>query len=173
MSDEFVIRPATAADQSIIAHHRVAMFLDMGRVTPANADALDQATTAWLAAAMPAGEYFGWLATPHDSPARVIGGVGVQVRRVLPFPRRFDDGGADVAEGRQAIVVNVYTEPEFRRRGVARRLMTTVLEWARSVRLDSLVLHAAPDGKPLYEALGFAQTNEMRFMGDLDPCSTP
>jgi hypothetical protein len=31
------------------------------------------------------------------------------------------------------------------------------------------VLHAAPAGKALYKALGFAPTNEMRFMDSLDP----
>ncbi len=29
------------------------------------------------------------------------------------------------------------------------------------------VLHASPDGRPLYEPLGFVATNEMRFAGDL------
>jgi len=66
-------------------------------------------------------------------------------------------------EGRQAIVVNVFTEPEFRRQGLARQLMLAVLAWARDERLDSLVLHAAKDGRALYESLGFTQTNEMRY----------
>ena len=50
---------------------------------------------------------------------------------------------------------------------MARRLMTEILSWARAVRLESLVLHAATDGRPLYEQLGFVATNEMRFTGDL------
>ena len=83
----------------------------------------------------------------------------------LPAP--VSTGADAVGFGRQAIVLNVYTEPAFRRHGLARALMLDLLDWARSSGLDSLVLHATPDGRPLYEALGFAPTNEMRFMGEL------
>ena len=36
---------------------------------------------------------------------------------------------------------------------------------AKASDLDTLVLHASPDGRPLYERLGFQQTNEMRYHG--------
>jgi GNAT superfamily N-acetyltransferase len=51
--------------------------------------------------------------------------------------------------------------------GLARALMYEILAWARATGLESLVLHTSPDGRALYEALGFAATNEMRFMGNL------
>lgn len=72
-----------------------------------------------------------------------------------------------MAEGRHAIVLNVYTEPAWRRRGLAELLMRRVLAWAREERLDRLVLHASQEGRRLYERLGFVATNEMRFTGDL------
>src|SRR6266705_2135649 len=147
------IRPATTADSAVIAHHRVAMFRDMDRITPDATDTLTAATITWLAGAIPRGEYLGWLAAPSDNPRQIVAGAGVQLRRVLPFPLSRADGSIVVAEGRQAIVVNVYTEETYRRRGIARQLMETVLAWARDVRLESLVLHAAPDGKHLYEQL--------------------
>ena len=64
-------------------------------------------------------------------------------------------------------MVNVYTEPEFRRQGIARRLLTTMLEWAAQNGVDSVILHATDAARPLYASLGFEPTNEMRFMGDL------
>jgi GNAT superfamily N-acetyltransferase len=72
-------------------------------------------------------------------------------------------GRAGVAEGRHAIVLNVWTEPRWRRQGVAESLMEAVLGWARAERLDRLVLHASEAGRPLYERLGFVRTNEMRY----------
>jgi GNAT superfamily N-acetyltransferase len=167
MSEAFVIREATVDDCRVIAHHRAAMFVDMGSVDAPSDVILRDASERWLGEAIPRGEYLGWLAVSTADRARVVAGAGVQVRRVLPFPQRHVAGGSRIAEGRQAIVVNVYTEPEFRRRGLARQLMETVLAWARSVQLESLVLHAAPDGEALYRALGFAPTNEMRFTGTL------
>ena len=162
------IRRATVDDAVTIARHRAAMFADMGCATPEIFDRIVADSVVYLREAMPREEYLGWLASPAEDSARVVSGAGVQVRRVLPFPRMLPDGTADVAFGRQAIVLNVYTEPAFRRRGTARQLMLEILAWARTVRLESLVLHAADDGRPLYEQLGFVSTNEMRFTGDLD-----
>jgi len=163
----FDLRPATLADRATIAHHRVAIFIEIDRMGPSRADVLADATQAYLAGAMPSGEYVGWLAAPVATPSRVVAGCGVQVRNVAPFPWRFPVGGEVIAAGRQALIVNVYTEPEFRRLGLARRLLATVVDWARMNRVDSLILHATPSGRPLYESLGFEPTNEMRFMGDL------
>ena len=167
MTDDILIRQTTLADVGIIARHRAAMFLDMGSATQAVVERLTSDTEAYLRQAIPSGEYVGWLASLTSRPADPVAGAGVQVRRVLPFPRRRPDGRADVAHGLQAVVLNVYTEPAFRHRGLARRLMQEVLAWAKTARIESLVLHAAPDGRALYEELGFAATNEMRFMGDL------
>jgi GNAT superfamily N-acetyltransferase len=164
--DPFLIRRATPADVEVIARHRAAMFRDMGSAGEELIDDLISATRQRLEEAMPRGEYLGWLASLQGQPESIVAGAGVQLRRVLPFPRPRLDGPVELARGRQAIVLNVYTEPPWRRRGLARRLMLEVLSWARTEALDSLVLHAAPEGRSLYEALGFAATNEMRFMGD-------
>jgi GNAT superfamily N-acetyltransferase len=163
----FHVRPATLADRATIAQQRVVLFIEMDRMNPSQAGVLTDATMAYLANAIPSGEYFGWLATLAAEPSRVVAGCGVQVRNVAPFPWRFPARGEVIAAGRQALIVNVYTDPEFRRRGLARRLLTTVVDWARMHQVDSLILHATPDGRPLYESLGFEASNEMRFMGDL------
>jgi len=60
-------------------------------------------------------------------------------------------------------VVNVYTEPEWRGRGIARALMKVLMEWAAGQGADRLVLHASDAGRPLYQSLGFEPTNEMRW----------
>ena len=157
-----LIRQATPFDAAVVAHHRSAMFHDMGVLPPELVADLEAATMQYLARALPLGEYRGWLASPPTDPDRVVAGAGVQLRQVLPFPRS-DSGAASVAKGRQAIVLNVYTEPAWRRRGLARALMERVIEWARLEELDSLVLHASDDGRRLYQELGFVATNEMRF----------
>jgi ribosomal protein S18 acetylase RimI-like enzyme len=163
----FRVRTATFADRATIAHHRVSMFRDMGRIGDGQVDELRDATMAYLADAIPKGEYVGWFVAPAVTPSRVVAGCGLSLRNIQPFPWCWPDGTSVIAGGREALVVNVYTEKEFRRMGLARRLMTSMLEWGRMNRLDRIVLHAAPDGRPLYESLGFEPTNEMRYMGDL------
>jgi GNAT superfamily N-acetyltransferase len=158
------VRRAELKDIPVIARHRAGMFTDMGILPAAERDALIALTKDYLRTALPAEEYLGWMAAPDDAPETVIGGAGVQRRRVLPFPS--GNGAASrIATGRQAIVLNVYTEPGWRRRGVARTLMQTVLAWAREAGVESLVLHASDQGRALYEQLGFAATNEMRYQG--------
>jgi GNAT superfamily N-acetyltransferase len=61
------------------------------------------------------------------------------------------------------VILNVYSEAEFRRRGIAQRVMQTILEWIRAYGLQSVNLHASEEGRALYEKLGFVQTNEMRL----------
>jgi len=138
----------------------------MGQVTPEAYDALVAVAEARLRETLASGEYVAWLALAPDGD-RVIGGAGAQRRLAFPHPDRFEDGTVGIGEGRHAIVLNVYTEPEWRRRGVAEALMREVIRWAREQRLDRLVLHASEQGRPLYQRLGFAATNEMRFQGPL------
>jgi GNAT superfamily N-acetyltransferase len=78
-------------------------------------------------------------------------------------------GSPDDPTGKRALVLNVYTEPEFRRQGIARRLMLAVIAWGRESGLRSLSLHASDFGRALYEELGFRQTNEMRLYLKQDP----
>ncbi len=173
-SDEpFRIRAVERGDAAMVARHRAAMFADMGVVAPPLVDQLVEMTTAYLAQAIPRGEYVGWLAAPHAEAGTIVAGAGVQVRQTLPFPRQWPDGRADIAGGHQGLAINVYTHPGYRRRGAARALMHEMLAWARRAGLESLVLHAAPDGRALYEALGFVDTNEMRFAGDLRTWELP
>ena len=60
-------------------------------------------------------------------------------------------------------MLNVYTEPAHRRNGVARAIMAAIMDSSREQRLARLVLHASKEGRPLYEDLGFEDSNEMRI----------
>jgi GNAT superfamily N-acetyltransferase len=162
----FTIRLATIADIATIAQHRAQMFIDMGTMPDTLRASLVEATTHYLATALPAGEYVGWLAVADDASGRIIAGAGIQHRRILPRVVERPTGPA-VMDGREAIVVNVYTDPAWRRRGVARALMARLIEDVRAMPVQRLVLHASAEGRPLYETLGFAATNEMRYTGPL------
>jgi len=67
--------------------------------------------------------------------------------------------------GRQGTIVNVFTEPQWRRRGIAGRLVKEIIAWSKNECLDRLLLHASDDGRSVYERLGFIAGNEMYFAG--------
>jgi GNAT superfamily N-acetyltransferase len=155
----FTIRPASDSDARVVARHRAHMFRDMGElVNDAAVEALLQASRAELERALRDGTYVGWLAV--DQRGDVIAGVGIHIKPQLPRPT---PDGKGVAAGAVPLIVNVYTEPAWRKRGVARALMGDLLDWARARGVDRVVLHASKDGRRLYESLGFVGTNEMRW----------
>jgi GNAT superfamily N-acetyltransferase len=162
MISSLSLRPATPADVRTLARHRAAMWRDMGRLRAEALDAMIDATAPVLERLMREDRYHAWLLTLDGRPEEVVAGAGVQLREQLPFP--IDDGHA-VRGGEQGLVLNVYTEPAWRRQGAGERLMRAVLEWSEQRGLASLVLHASVEGRPLYERLGFAGTNEMRWSG--------
>jgi GNAT superfamily N-acetyltransferase len=70
--------------------------------------------------------------------------------------------------GRTGVLFNVYTDPAYRRRGLARRVMGALIEEAYRRQLDVLELNATDDGYPLYRSLGFTDDSSthraMRMM---------
>ena len=153
MSSGYHIRPATVADAAVLVRHRLAMFTDMG--VPLDAEVLDPAFRAWLAEMMPGGTYRAWLAETADG--EVAGGGGITILPWPPGPRYVGD--------RLAFVYNVYTEPSHRRRGLARLIMDAIHTWCRDEGITSMALNASRDGKPLYEAMGYAESpSPMMFL---------
>ena len=125
-------------------------------------DTLIDAARAYFTQAVADGRYAGWVAELDDGSGEIVGGAGLQLRELLPRP---DAARGRLVRGPQGLVLNVYTEPAWRRRGVADALMRELLRWCRGNGIDSVVLHASAEGRPLYERLGFAPTNEMRYDG--------
>jgi GNAT superfamily N-acetyltransferase len=166
VSPEFLIRQATPDDVGVIGWHRARMFQDMGLVPDELFESFRTKALDRLSKALASGDYFGWLVCEPKAPRKIIAGAGVIIRVVPPFPHRRESGGITIAEGRQGLIINVFTEPEWRRRGIAKLLMKKIIAWSREQSLDDLVLHASDDGRRLYEQLGFVLTNEMRLRGD-------
>ncbi len=153
VSGDVTFRTATLEDCAVILHHRRSMFRDMGKGTVEELDRMVEATRPWLKRALTDGSYCGWLAQVPDG--NVVAGGGVLISS---WPARPEDFNT-----RRALIINVYTEPEFRRQGLARRLMLLMIQWLKEQGFVSVVLHASDEGRPLYESMGFLPTNEMRL----------
>lgn len=145
------VRQTTVDDFALVMHHRRAMFRDMGFEEDAVSAAM-QASEPFFRRCFESDLYFGWLVEEDTS---VVAGGGIVLLDYHAGPRD--------PQPRRPMAVNVYTEPEHRRRGHARRLMQAMTAWAKAAGYRALFLHASRDGRPLYDSLGFEPTNEMHL----------
>jgi GNAT superfamily N-acetyltransferase len=152
------IRQATPLDTSILTEHRCAMFRDMGYTDEAALAAMAAAFEPWLRQKMVGGEYLAWVAEKGDG--AVAAGLGLWL---MDWPPHMIGPGS-----RRGNILNVYTRPDSRRQGIARRLLQVALEWCRLHAIRAVILHASNDGRPLYMGFGFQPTNEMRLLLDPD-----
>lgn len=147
------IRAATATDITVLIHHRRMMWWDMGRQDATALDQMEVAAKQYFSAAITDGSYRGFLALTDSG--EVVGGAGIVIS---PWPGSFDQ-----KLPRRAMILNMYVEKPYRRRGIARALMEAMIEWCRREQFAYVGLHASDEGRPLYEKLGFQSTNEMRL----------
>jgi GNAT superfamily N-acetyltransferase len=110
----------------------------------------------WLIPRLSDGSYFGWML---EGAGQVVAGLGMMVIDWPPHPSHPTDD-------RRAYILNVFVEPEHRRKGLAKQLMALAEEKARQLGLRYAILHSTRQGRPLYEALGWGPTSEMATRWD-------
>ena len=152
-SSEFAIREATLADAETIVGHRRAMFHDMGYRDMAWLDQMASSFLPWLRRKLKSAEYLAWFAVTPDG--AVAAGAGLWL---MDWPPHMVNGST-----RRGNILNVYTDPAYRRQGLARGLTDVAIDWCRTHDIAVVILHASDEGRPLYESLGFHATNEMRL----------
>lgn len=128
------------------------MFCDMGFRDEAALDAMEATSASFIKTGLEDGSYRGWLA---ETTAGVVAGGGVMI---VGYPSTPSDPSP-----RRAWILNMYTEPAYRRQGLANGIVAAIIGWCREQGFRSVSLHASDAGRHLYEAWGFKPTNEMRL----------
>lgn len=148
-----VIRMAEVQDAETLARHRAEMWLAMGDMKPEAYDKMREQSFFYFKEEIQR-DYIGWVVEKLDGEeVEIIAGGGLILRRIPPFP---EDTGMVCESEKQAHILNVFVEVEHRGNGLARLIMTTILEWCSKENVKSITLNASVEGKPLYEKLGFA-----------------
>jgi GNAT superfamily N-acetyltransferase len=147
------IRTAAIGDLPHLLHHRRAMYEAMGHTDEAMLDEVLRVSELYFRIALPNGRYRGYVAETEEG--RVVGGAGIVINDWPAHPRE--------TMPLRVWILNMYVEPEFRRLGIAKRLMEAMVEWCRAEGFRNVSLHASTEGRPLYASMGFVPTNEMRL----------
>lgn len=82
---------------------------------------------------------------------------------VYDLPPSFSNPG-----GQLGYVANMYTHPDFRRRGLASAILSRLEEEARLRGLSQLLLASSKWGRPVYERYGFCQDDRWYSLGPID-----
>ena len=60
---------------------------------------------------------------------------------------------------KRAHLMNVYVKKEFRRKGLAKKMLELLIEEAKSRKVTEISLDATEKGRPLYESMGFGSND--------------
>lgn len=88
--------------------------------------------------------HIAYLVYDKDS---VIGAGGVSFYQVMPTYHN--------PSGKKAYIMNLYTQPEYRHKGIARQTLDLLVKEAQSRGIDFITLETTKMGRPLYEKYGF------------------
>jgi len=152
----FKIRTAKLVDVDMLVEHRHMMFEEMSHPSAESLRIADDSYRSWASDMMKRRLLRGYVATAGNGKAAASGCVWL--REVQPSPDR--------PSGMVPYVLSMYTRPEYRRNGLASKILTEATEWARKEGYHKIVLHASTVGRKVYSQLGWKRTWEMEFRYD-------
>jgi GNAT superfamily N-acetyltransferase len=145
-------RAAGPDDVDALLELRIAFLTEAAGARSEDAE-LRRAIRDYFAAAFAAGTFVAYVAQMHG---KVIAASGMVIHPHPPSPAN--------RSGKSAYIMNMYTVPEHRRRGIATALLELLLDHARREGCGVAVLHAMPNARALYAKAGFVPADtEMRL----------
>ena len=152
---EITYRKATVDDLEALARLRWAMQFERQEEHPSDPETWETYLAAYLDAFVEqinSGGFDAWLAEDNGQ------AVSCVVLLWWRTPPVFDQ-----LVRRRGMVSSVYTMPEYRRRGISRKLMLLLIAHAKELQIRRLVLWASKMGRPMYEGLGFEPSHGMEL----------
>lgn len=150
-----IYQRASLAQLELLVKTRIHTLLAANNL-PAETDMSEIAcsTRTYYQTALADGSHTAYLVFDGDN---VVGTGGLSYFQVMPTCHN--------PSGRKAYLMNLYTAPLYRRRGVASQVLRLLLEDARAKGVTAVSLEATAMGRPLYEEFDFVpMENEMELL---------
>ncbi len=152
MAENLNIRRANPQEDYLIAKHLYLMWQDIGVPDDSIESNWLEITKEYIDNARQQLFYQGFIADLNNT---IVGSVSCQIFAGL-YPNIIKP-----EYRKQGYIWGVYVEPDYRRQGIAKKLMEEAIAYLKSIGCTKVILHASPQGKPLYSHLGFDENNEM------------
>lgn len=98
----------------------------------------------YFSSTMPEDGFIAWLA---EYEGQIVATSGLCFYKLPPSFKNLS--------GNMAYIMNMYTIPEFRGKGIAKVLFEKILTEAKALGFKKISLHATEMGRPIYEKFGF------------------
>jgi GNAT superfamily N-acetyltransferase len=143
-------RLATSDDAETLAQMRWEFRLEEapGDTVHNKADFL-HACTMFIRQAIEGGAWHFWVA---EDESMLVAHICVLTIVKIPKPNRLHDAFG--------YVTNVYTRPAYRNQGIGSELMRHVVEWARAMEMENLMVWPSERSIPFYARAGFVADEE-------------
>ncbi len=147
-------RKATLEDIDILVNLRVNFLKEVEK--PSNealSIVLRESIHQFFRKKMHNNEFVSWIATNEG---KIIATSGVSFLDVPPSYAN--------ASGKEAYIMNLYTLPQFRKRGIGTKLLDKIISEVRKSLVKKIRLHSTEIGKPIYIKKGFDDSNNEMVM---------
>lgn len=150
-ADRVEYRRANVSDVKVLVDYRI-RFLNELYHHPEDSETqvLREALQEYFSEAIPSNSFIAWLA---ECDGKVVGTGGMVVWQI---PGRYEG----LESGRAGYILNMYTIPEARRKGICTRLLKQLIREAKSLGIRYLHLHASKDGEDIYKKAGFVDPDQ-------------
>lgn len=146
-------RYATEQDAQLMTVYRIEFLTELlGRQSEENVLQLKIHLEKYFADAVRNNTYIGVLAIAGD---KVAGTGGMTIRTQA--------GSFKNPSGITGYILNMYTLPAYRKRGICNALLKMLIEKGKETGVGGFELHATKDGEPLYKKAGFKMHNEPTY----------
>lgn len=152
--ENFKLETAGLDKAELLLEHRMNMWREIYTIIEDNDRKLLEATRKWITEKIENGSMLGIVAKTPDG--RIAGSGCILIEEDEPRPSSLST--------RKPYLLSMYTEKAYRGKGVATAITKFCINWTIERGFDKLTLRASKAGRPIYEKLGFKQTNEMQIL---------
>ena len=145
------IRKANSEDIDLILENRMEFISNV--VKEGMPDGFKDNTYKYLCEHIDDNSLAAWLAIDNE---KIVSIAVICFYDVLPTVSNIS--------GKTGYILNVYTMENYRRKGLAKRLLTELINEAKALNVGKICLKATDDGRKVYEKMGFEiLTREMEL----------
>ena len=146
----FIYKKAGIKDLDMLVKTRIEILKVINHIND-NTDMSDfeKSTLNYYKEALKNNTHTAYLVFDND---KFIGAGGIDYYKVMPSYHN--------PSGNTAFIMNIYTNPDYRRKGIAYKVLDLLVKDAKERGVENIILDSTLMGRPLYEKYSFVKIND-------------